>query len=213
MLLLCSLATRLAPSKEDVPQSFRIFSRCQPAHPSVYSPGLLCTHWEGHQGQLSLSTTPPRSAIAHLPPPILLFHVSLPPWLFVFLSPLLCAVLSFPLHSRCLLGRYQPLPGNNPDQFQPVPNTSSQRLHFCWIGPIYHQEKEVAVNHAFILKENWNRQATLPWGKRSVNGTSHQEIPNPIFFHQTLGLRTNYIMVRILYVENIGTPKLNWFKQ
>lgn len=135
MLLLCSLATRLAPSKEDVPRSFRISSRCQPAHPSVYAPGLPRTHWEGHQGQLSLSTTPPRPATAHLPPPILLFRVSLPPWLFVFLSPLLCAVLSFPLHSRCLLRRYQPLSGNNPDQFQPVPNTSSQQLHSVGLAP------------------------------------------------------------------------------
>lgn len=191
MWLLCSLATRLdfslALSEADVPLSFRISSRCQPAHPSVYAPGLPRTHCQRASG----------TAVSFHNPTVT-YNSSYPTSqsAFPFVSASLVLRLSLPsslcspqlsLHSRCLLGWYQPLPGNNTDQFRPVPNTSSQQLHFCQIGPIYHQEKEVAVNHAFVLKENWDWQATLPWGKRSVNGTSHQEIPNPIFFRKSLG--------------------------
>lgn len=107
------------------PHSSRTSSHFQPAHPSVYAHLLVPTE-KGHRGQLSLSTTPPCPELPPTLPPTLLFHLSPPLQFFVFLHPLLCAVLSSPLHSRCLLGLYQPLPGNNPDQFHPVPNASSQ---------------------------------------------------------------------------------------
>lgn len=98
------------------------FSKC--LAPAANAQPLPALTEEEHRRWLPHSKAPGALYSPVLPPTLPPTCLHLLSSSFLILFP--CAILGSPLHSICILGLYQPHPGNNPDQFYPVPDATVQ---------------------------------------------------------------------------------------